>query len=179
MKSIKPRASTASLIKAFTQDNRAKDPGLDSAVEDAFAKAGLTDRELSVLLGALLVLEKVELKDNNPNFKKPKAKLRERGKIGRASDFKKLTDAEFEAANSDDDDDEDTNEDEPYIVDSFGTRGEIYGAKATKSVDSNTFNKYFGSIADFKRVASSDDFWHERILSKTSARQVVAGTYAK
>ena len=43
-------------------------------MEDAFAKAGLTDRELSVLLGALLVLEKVELKDNNPNFKKPKAK---------------------------------------------------------------------------------------------------------
>ena len=148
-------------------------------MEDAFAKAGLTDRELSVLLGALLVLEKVELKDNNPNYKKPKAKLRERGKIGRASDFKKLTDVEFEAANSDDDEEGDADEDEPYIVDSFGTRGEIYGAKATKTVDKNTFNKYFGSIADFKRVASSDDFWHERILSKTSARQVVAGTYAK
>ena len=34
--------------------------------------------ELTVLLGALLVLEKVEKKPN-PNYKKPKAKLRERG----------------------------------------------------------------------------------------------------
>ena len=36
----------------------------------AFANAGLTDRELTIILGALLVMEKVDLKDANSNFKK-------------------------------------------------------------------------------------------------------------
>ena len=82
---------------------------------------------MTVLLGALLVLEKVE-KKANPNYKKPKAKLRERGplcpaiksryaqcshehrnpsgKIGRASEFTKLSDADIKPEFSDDDDDD-------------------------------------------------------------------------
>ena len=178
---MKPSAGELALIKAFTQPNTANDASLDKAVVTAFTNAGLTDRELTIILGALLVMEKVDLKDANSNFKKSqKGQLKQRGKIGRASDFKKLSDAEFENANNDDDDDDALDaKDEPFIVDTFGARGDIYGGLATKSVDKNTFNQFFASIGDFKRKPSANDYWHERILAKESATQVWANTYAK
>ena len=183
LKGVKPTPQTVNLVKAFTQPNTNKDPALDKAVEDAFANAGLTDREFTVILGALLVVDKIDLASSNKNFaKSDKGQIRERGKIGRSGRAQaKLSDADFENANNDDDDEaEDIDAaDKPFIVDSFGARGDIYGAKATKSIDNNSFNKYFGPIADFKRTPSSSDFWHERILSSSSARQVNAGTYAK
>ena len=65
-----PSAGELALIKAFTQPNTANDASLDKAVVTAFTNAGLTDRELTIILGALLVMEKVDLKDANSNFKK-------------------------------------------------------------------------------------------------------------
>lgn len=184
-KGPKPNAANSALLAALTRDKLSSDSAGDAVVANAFKTAGLTERELTVLLGALLVLEKVEKKPN-PNYKKPKAKLRERGKIGRASEFTKLSDADIKPEFSDDDDDEDVGpageKNDMYIVDSFGSRSEIYGAKASSDVTAASFNKYFISLEEVnkkKKAGTGELYWIERLLSKNGPQSQWVQSYAQ
>ena len=165
---------TEALLRALTRDKGAPDdPTVGRLVYDAFKRSGLTDRELTVIMGTLLVLEKVE-KTPNPNYaKSSKGKLAERGKLGRSSDYRKLTDADVASMINDDDDDDDEGKDaagqpaeEWFIVDSFGSRGTIYGNKATNDIDSKTLNKFFKAIVDGSN--KDQKIWIEELLAKGS-----------
>ena len=128
-------------------------------VSDAFKRSGLTEREMTALLGALLTLEKVE-KDTNPAdwAKSEKPQFRERGKIGRMSEFKRLTDediANAEASEFDDDDEPGLFDDQPYIADTFGTRDQAFGKKAGDLNEKN-FNKYLQSVNNTFKTGRAD-----------------------
>merc|ERR1712127_239899 len=125
-----------------------------------FTRSGMTDREMTALMSGLLTIEKVE-KDKDPASWKQssKAKFRERGKMGRMSEFKKLSDEDIEKAlNSEfDDDDEDEEEDEGwYIADSFGTKDQAFGKKAG-DLDPKTFNKYIKDLTKYINAKNSSD----------------------
>lgn len=129
-------------------------------VSDAFKRSGLTEREMTALLGALLTLEKVQ-KDSDPSSwaKSDKAQFRERGKIGRMSEYKKLTDEDIaNAASSEFDDDDDEPglfDDQPYIADTFGTRDQAFGKK-TGDLDGKNFNKYLQEVNKTFKTGSPD-----------------------
>jgi Peroxidase len=106
-----------------------------------FRRAGLTDREMTTLLGALLTLEAVPTNAVQP---KQRAKYVERGKMGRMSDYKKLSDDDFNAM-AEDDYDEDP-DDGWYIADSFGTRDQAFGQQVAAGIDQKTFNKYLKEL---------------------------------
>lgn len=118
-------------------------------VSDAFKRSGLTEREMTALMGALLALNEVQANADPKDWKKSgKEQFRERGKIGRMSEFKKLTDEDIEnaaAAEFDDDDEPGLFDDEPYIADTFGTRDQAFGKKAG-DLDSKNFNKYLQAV---------------------------------
>lgn len=132
-------------------------------VKQAFANAGLTERETVALLGCLLTLEAAEKSGDSLKGKKEQVQYRERGKMGRMSEFKKLTDEDIEnALNSEFDDDEDDEpglfDDQPYIADTFGTRDQAFGKKAGGLSD-KTFNKYLQELNTFaKKNAKKQPF---------------------
>ena len=111
-------------------------------VREAFQAAGLTDREMAALLLGLLTLERVEKTRTTEDWKESaKPKFVERGKIGRMSDYKQLTDEDIRAAEQDDylDDPDDG----WYIADSFGTRDDRFGQRIAKDdLNEKNFNKY-------------------------------------
>jgi len=171
---VKATPAQEALIGAFTRDDLiTPDPVQEKAVGDAFRASSLTDRELTVLLGALLVIEKAE-KVPSKAYKGNKGKLRERGKIGRASEFKKLTDKDLVTCEFDCDDEDEYvgpagEKDEGVdIVDSFGSRGDIYGGKATNDVSAGSFNKYFVNLNEAiqakKKGDTANRIWIERVL---------------
>ena len=119
-------------------------------VSDAFKRSGLTEREMTALMGALLALNEVQANADPKDWKKSgKEQFRERGKIGRMSEFKRLTNEDIEnaaAAEFEDDDDEPgLFDDEPYIADTFRTRDQAFGKKAG-DLDSKNFNKYLQAV---------------------------------
>lgn len=126
---------------------------LASEVSDAFRKAGLTEREMTALLGGLMTLELVQKSRSADDWKESaKPKFVERGKMGRMSDYKRLSDEDIAAAEAeefDDDDDEEPLFDDgrTYIADSFGTREERFGKRIGKDqIDEKTFNKYLKEL---------------------------------
>ncbi len=129
-------------------------------VSDAFKRSGLTEREMTALLGALLTLEKVDKDSGASWMKSDKAQFRERGKIGRMSEYKRLTDediANAAAAEFEDDDDDEPGlfDDQPYIADTFGTRDQAFGKK-TGNLDPKSFNKYLQSVNKTFKSGSAD-----------------------
>lgn len=114
-------------------------------INAVFESAGLTSREMTALLTALLTLDTVE-KSRTPGDWKASArpKYRERGKMGRMSEFKRLTDEDI-AAMEQDDYDEDP-DDGWYIADSFGTREQAFGQRIQADIDEKSFNKYVKEI---------------------------------
>ena len=75
-------------------------------VADTFRTAGLTEREMTALLGCLLSIDSIEKATPEGDWKaNSKPKFREAGKIGRMSEFKALSDEDIEAELSKDDDD--------------------------------------------------------------------------
>jgi len=125
-----------------------------SEVRAAFSNAGLTEREMVALLGCLLTLNAVDKDGDAKNWaKSEKQGFRERGKMGRMSEFKKLTDEDIEKALSSEFDDEDDEpglfDDQPYIADTFGTRDQAFGKKAGGLTDKN-FNKYLQELYTFR-----------------------------
>lgn len=140
-------------------------------VRDAFKKAGLTEREMTALLGGLLTLQRVEKTRSTEDWKESvKPKFVERGKMGRMSDYKKLTDEDIKAA-LEDEYDEDP-DDGWYIADSFGTRDDRFGQRIAKDqLDEKNFNKYMKDLYAFSIKKSTDNVFGwvgDQILDKDS-----------
>jgi len=119
-------------------------------VSDAFKRSGLTEREMTALLGALLTIQVTENDGNAKDWmKSDKTAFRERGKIGRMSEYKRLTEEDIAAAAAsefdDDDDEPGLFDDQPYIADTFGTKDQAFGKK-TGNLDPKNFNKYLQAI---------------------------------
>ena len=124
-----------------------------SEVTKAFRDAGLTEREMTALLGGLLTLELVEKARTSEDWKESaKPKFRERGKMGRASEFKALTDEDIanELSKEDEDDDDEPSlfdDSNVYIADSFGTRDERFGKRIGKDqIDEKSFNRFLKDL---------------------------------
>jgi hypothetical protein len=113
----------------------------------AFLRAGLTEREMTALLGGLLTVVSVQKGRSTDDWRESvKPKFVQRGKMGRMSDFKRLT--EEDIASMEDEYDEDP-DDGWYIADSFGTRDEAFGARIGKDqIDEKTFNKFLKELND-------------------------------
>lgn len=131
-----------------------------SRVREAFLRSGMTEREMIAILGALLTLEVVE-KERDPKdwAKSDKPKFRERGKMGRMSEFKRLSDEDIAnefakdgGGEGDDDDDDEPGlfDDEPYIADTFGTRDQAFGKKAGDLNEKN-FNRYLQELYTYAK----------------------------
>jgi hypothetical protein len=132
-------------------------------VRAAFARSGLTEREMTAVLGALLTLQ-VEEKNRGPEDWKKSSKqgFRERGKMGRMSEFKRLTDEDIEAelakdGMDDEDDEPGLFDDQPYIADTFGTRAQSFGNTAGTLTDKN-FNKYLQELNKYAKKVDSQPY---------------------
>jgi hypothetical protein len=130
-------------------------------VVEAFRKAGLTDREMTAILGALMTID-VANKDRQPdaNWKKSqKGKFAERGKMGRMSDFKKLTDEDIAELEQEEEDDlyGAEKDDGWYIAETFGTRDSVFGQKVGggAGLTSKNFNKYLNELNEYSAVSVS------------------------
>lgn len=123
----------------------------------AFKKAGLTEREMTALLGGLLTLERVEKTRTTDDWKQStKAKFVERGKMGRMSDYKRLSDEDVQAALSDEYDEDP--DDGWYIADSFGTRDDRFGQRIAKEdISEKNFNKYLKDLYGFYNKKNNDN----------------------
>mmetsp|Transcript_1344 Transcript_1344/g.2111 ORF Transcript_1344/g.2111 Transcript_1344/m.2111 type:complete len:429 (-) Transcript_1344:56-1342(-) len=132
-------------------------------VRAAFSRSGLTEREMTAILSALMTLELAE-KDKDPKdwAKSTKGQFVERGKMGRMSAFKKLTDEDIEAELAkdglDDEDDEPSMfADDSYIADTFGTKDQAFGKKAGDLNEKN-FNKYLQELQKFAKKPDSQPY---------------------
>jgi len=115
-------------------------------VKSAFLKAGLTEREMTALLSGLLTLQLVEKNRTTEDWKESaKPKFVERGKMGRMSDYKRLTDEDVKAALSDEYDEDP--DDGWYIADSFGGRDDRFGQRLAKdTISEKNFNLYIKGL---------------------------------
>jgi hypothetical protein len=128
-------------------------------IRNAFRSAGLTDREMTALLSGLLTLERIEKTRTTDDWKESvKPKFVERGKMGRMSDYKRLTDEDIIAAASDEFDEDP--DDGWYIADSFGSRDDRFGQRIAKDeINEKNFNKFVKDMADFYlKKKGSDEF---------------------
>jgi len=123
----------------------------------AFRKSGLTEREMTALLAGLLTINTVEKSRSNEEWaRSSRPKFRERGKIGRMDEYKRLTDEDIAKATSEEDDDEEDSDDDGwYIADTFGTRDQVFGNKATGDIDQKTFNKYLQDLNQYNAKRAS------------------------
>jgi hypothetical protein len=173
---------TVQLGRADTPKNgRVSDVPLDllsgkrstAEIATAFRNAGMTEREMTALLTAYMTLERVEKSRTTEDWRQSaKPKFREPGKIGRMSEFRKLTDediaqAELDAELEDPDDGW-------YIADSFGTRDDRFGDRLGKDqISEKTFNKYVAELNDVLKkkgsaAASSSFGWVGTLLADSS-----------
>jgi hypothetical protein len=125
-------------------------------VRDAFKNAGLTEREMTALLAGLLTLQLVEKNRTTDDWKQStKPKFVERGKMGRMSDYKRLTDEDIQAALSDEY--EEDPDDGWYIADSFGGRDERFGQRLAKDIiTEKTFNLYMKELLGSAKKKAGD-----------------------
>jgi len=127
-------------------------------VVNAFKISGLTDREMTAVLGALLTVDVVN-KDKLPGDwkKSQRGKFVERGKMGRMSDYKRLT--EEDIAEMEEQYEEDYTEDPDdgwYIADTFGSRDTVFGQKvAGDELSQKNFNKYLKELSEYSAIAVS------------------------
>lgn len=109
-------------------------------VADVFRSSGLTEREMTALLGCLLSIDTIEKATPEGDWKAAsKPKFREAGKMGRMSEFKALSDEDIEAELAKDGVDDDEGEsytvsgdDDWYIADTFGTAEDRFGKRVSK-----------------------------------------------
>jgi len=127
----------------------------------AFRNAGMTEREMTALLSGLLTLELVEKTRTTEDWKQStKPKFVERGKMGRMSDYKRLTDEDIQAALNDEYDEDP--DDGWYIADSFGGKDDRFGQRLAKdTINEKNFNLYMKGLLGTtgkKAVASDTDY---------------------
>jgi Peroxidase len=143
-------------------------------VTAAFVRAGLTEREMTALLAGLLTLEKVEKTRSTDDWKaSARPKFREPGKMGRVSEFRRLTEEEIaqEAAQAELEADPDYIDpmDDWYIADSFGSRENRFGQRLGKQdeINEKNFNKYLQQVealAKQKKNVGSEFGWTASVL---------------
>lgn len=138
-------------------------------VRNVFMNAGLTEREMTALLGGLLTLEKVEKSRTTEDWKaSSRPKFVERGKMGRMSDYKRLTDDDIRAAEADEFDEDP--DDGWYIADSFGGRDDRFGQRIAKEeINEKNFNKYLKDLnAETKskknKIQEPEDSWIAKVI---------------
>ena len=126
-------------------------------VKTAFKKAGLTEREMTALLSGLMTLQLVEKSRTTEDWKASvKPKFVERGKMGRMSDYKRLSEEDIQAALSDEQANEEDPDDGWYIADSFGGRDERFGQRLAKdTISEKTFNLYMKDLLKSAGATSS------------------------
>jgi Peroxidase len=119
----------------------------------AFRSAGLTEREMTALLTGLMTLEIVEKARSVDDWKtSSRPKFREAGKMGRMSEFKRLTDEDIAEAELRDDPEFEDPDDGWYIADSFGSRETRFGERLAKEdLTEKTFNKFLQELTDANR----------------------------
>jgi len=130
-------------------------------VAKAFRAAGMTEREMVALLGLLLTLDLVDKTAANGDWKKSdKAQFRERGKMGRMSEFKKLSDEDIQKAlDSEFDEDDEDEPEEDYIADTFGTRDQAFGSRVSAKTKKQDFNRFLKDLMKQSPAqVSSPDF---------------------
>jgi len=142
-------------------------------VAAAFHNAGVTDREMTAVLLGFLTLESVEKVRSVDDWRKSaRPKFREPGKMGRMSEFRKLTDEDFAQAELENDPEYEDPDDGWYIADSFGTRDSRFGERLAKDeIDEKSFNKYVKELNDLakKKGESADKFgWIGQMLLDSS-----------
>jgi hypothetical protein len=112
----------------------------NGVVYDAFRKSGLTEREMTALLGCLLSIDSIEKATPEGDWKaNSKPKFREAGKMGRMSEFKALSDEdianELAKDGADDDGEEESytvsGDDGWYIADTFGGADDKFGKRVS------------------------------------------------
>lgn len=140
-----------------------------SDVIAAFLAAGLTEREMTALLAGLLTLEKVEKTRSSDDWKQSnRPKFREAGKMGRMSEFKKLTDEDIAQAELEADPEYEDPDDNWYIADSFGTRDDRFGQRLAKEdINEKNFNKYLKEVqtaSKKKKEVATDYGWTATLL---------------
>ena len=123
-----------------------------------FKRSGLTDREMTALMSGLLTVNVVEKTKDPGSWKKgEKGKYVERGKMGRMSDYKKLTDEDIAKEFARDlDDDDGLQEEDWYIAESFGTKDQAFGKK-TGELEPKTFNKYLKDLSKYIQVKDNSN----------------------
>ncbi|GAX11264.1 hypothetical protein FisN_7Lh361 [Fistulifera solaris] len=149
---------------------------------DTFRSAGMSDRETIALLCGLYTLERVEKARSTEDWRQSaKPKFRERGKMGRMSEFKRLSDediaeAEAQAALEADPDYQDP-DDGWYISDSFGTKESRFGARlAADEINERNFNKY---IQELVKMPKDDNDWIVSLLKDADRLPTAATTLQK
>jgi len=169
-------------LDLFRGDASARD------LQQAFLKAGLTEREMTALLTALLTVSRVATTRSADGWKEAqRPKFREAGKLGRASEFKKLTDediaqaaidAELAAELEDPDDGW-------YIADSFGTKDTRFGNRlGADEIDEKSFNKFIqvlDAAQKSRKIDSAVDTygWIAQVLLDAQALPTVPTWIAK
>lgn len=148
-------------------------------VVKAFRRSGLTEREMTALLGALLTVDEVtkSMSAVTDWKKSQRAKFIEPGKIGRMSDFKRLTDEDIADMEEDEEDSYTDNED-LYIADTFGTRDQAFGSKIGDKVSEKNFNLY---LKELSKKGTGDFGWIGSLLTddkKNPAARTMLAKYA-
>lgn len=107
-------------------------------VVDVFRTAGLTEREMTALLGCLLSIDSIEKATPVGDWREAsKPKFREAGKIGRMSEFKALSDEDIanelakDGMNENDESYTVSGDDGWYIADTFGTADDRFGKRVS------------------------------------------------
>lgn len=136
----------------------------NSQVTAAFRDSGLTDREMTALLGSLMTINTVKKTRSADDWKQSaKPKFREPGKMGRASEFKALTADDIAAM--EDKEYEAEADDGWYIADTFGTRNEAFGSKVGDDISDKNFNKFVKDLYSKRRSGDISDYgWIGKIL---------------
>uniref|UniRef100_A0A6U0GHU8 Uncharacterized protein n=1 Tax=Helicotheca tamesis TaxID=374047 RepID=A0A6U0GHU8_9STRA len=116
----------------------------------------MTDREMTALLSGLATLDFVQKTRSTDDWKQSaRGTFREPGKIGRMSDFKRLTDEDIAAMEEDGYEEDDG----WYIADTFGSRDQAFGQKIGSGLgkDFNKFVKDIYAVGNPKKGSSGGD----------------------
>lgn len=147
-------------------------------VVKAFLRAGLTSREMTALLSALLTVDEVtkSMPAVSDWKKSQRSKFIEPGKLGRMSDFKRLSDEDI-AEMEDDEGDSYTDNEDLYIADTFGTRDQAFGSKIGGKLNEKNFNLFLRELSK----KGTDFGWIGSLLTddkKNPAARTMLAKYA-
>jgi len=189
LKAVKAGGATAAKERGISLafDVEARDP---KAILAAFKRSGFTEREATVLLGTLAILESDAVVNASVGERTDKDTVgKTRGKMGRTTAIfrskeqasKPLIDL-YDTADGDEEPDIDKFDgdlDEFYIADAFGTRKEAYGKRAATDVDSKNFNLLFQSLDEKFKANAEPATWLEAALLGDANTRIWVARYGQ